>query len=233
MTTSPQLDAREFIEYLRLNFQWPLLNQFFLSKSVDALLDREKISVDQDEISNESAKFRKANGLIAESQLKPFLASRKISEEEFLQYFARVARLNKLKLAIISEKEIEQQFALRKSELDKAEIYRIVVTKESQARALRAEIQDGMSFFSLAKEQSQDRTAKQCGYCGVVSRREFRPEIEAAIFAAKPGDLLGPIKSAGQFHIVLVEQIWKAAFDEQTSLVLREELFQQWLQRQL
>jgi parvulin-like peptidyl-prolyl isomerase len=204
-----------------------------MSKSIDLLLDNKQITVTPDEVKEEAAKFRKMNGLIAESQLAPFLASRRVTNDEFMQYFERVAKLNKLKMATISEKELEQQFALRKSELDRAEIYRIVVTKESRAKALKAEIQDGASFFSLAKEQSEDRTAKQCGYSGFVGRRDLRPEIEAAVFAATAGSILGPIKSAGQYHIILVEQMVKATFEEKTLSVLRDEIFQKWLQEQL
>lgn len=233
MTASSQVNASEFLEHLRLNFQWQLIGQFQMSKAIDLLLERKQITVTPDEVQEEAAKFRKGNGLIAESQLTPFLASRKVTQDEFVQYFERVAKLNKLKMTAISEAELEQQFALRKSELDRAEIYRIVVGKEPKAKALMAEIQDGASFFSLAKEQSEDRTAKQCGYSGFVGRRDLRPEIEAAVFAATAGSILGPIKSTGQHHIILVEQIVKATYEEKTLSLLRDELFQKWLQQQL
>ncbi len=71
-----------------------------------------------------------------------------------------------------------------------------------------ADIKGGKSFDEVAKANSEDAESKdQGGELGYVSRGQTVKEFEAAIFAAKKGDLLGPIRTQYGWHIISIEDV--------------------------
>src|SRR5262249_2809417 len=85
-------------------------------------------------------------------------------------------------------------------------------------------------FCSLARLYSQDEdTRKQCGYMGVVRLSDLPPEVECRIVGCAPGEVVGPIRSIGSFHLYLVEDVFPAMLDDQTRDGLKEELVEEWL----
>jgi len=66
--------------------------------------------------------------------------------------------------------------------------------------------QAGGDFAELAKKYSEDPGSKDNGGdLGWFARGEMVPEFEAAVFNAKPGELLGPVESQYGLHIIKVE----------------------------
>ena len=74
---------------------------------------------------------------------------------------------------------------------------------EEEVAAARETIEDlkrriaaGDDFAALARARSEDETTKERGGdLGLFSRGRYNPALEEAVFAAEPGDLLGPIES--------------------------------------
>lgn len=68
-------------------------------------------------------------------------------------------------------------------------------------------IRGGKSFDQIAVDSSMDKTVKENrGNLGFVSAMlpDGYYEMEKAIYAAKPGDVVGPIRSNGGYHLVRV-----------------------------
>jgi peptidyl-prolyl cis-trans isomerase D len=64
----------------------------------------------------------------------------------------------------------------------------------------------GADFAALATEQSEDPGSKELGGdLGWFGRGSMVSEFEDAVFSAKPGDIVGPIKSQFGYHIIKVE----------------------------
>lgn len=61
--------------------------------------------------------------------------------------------------------------------------------QRKKAEELRRKITDGTPFAEVAREFSQDRSAKAGGDCGVVARGEYRPDLDKLIFSMEPGTL--------------------------------------------
>ena len=79
----------------------------------------------------------------------------------------------------------------------------IILTKtEAQALKAKRDIESGKSFASLAKSVSIDPTSKAIGgkLAGVIKGQE-EASLDAAIFAAKPKVLTGPVKTAFGYYI--------------------------------
>lgn len=70
---------------------------------------------------------------------------------------------------------------------------------EALARRARA----GEDFGALARQHSDDAdTAGRGGDLGVIRRGILPPELEAAVYALKPGEVGGPVRTAYGYHLV-------------------------------
>lgn len=76
---------------------------------------------------------------------------------------------------------------------------------ESELAAIRRRIEQGEDFAALAQELSDDPGSKgQGGDLGFFGRGQMIEEFERAAFAAQPGELVGPIRTAFGYHLLEV-----------------------------
>lgn len=84
----------------------------------------------------------------------------------------------------------------------------ILVEDEAKAEDLRQQLDDGADFAELAAEHSTDTgSAEQGGELPQFGRGQMVPEFEEAVFAAKPGEVVGPVQSEFGFHIIEVMEL--------------------------
>jgi peptidyl-prolyl cis-trans isomerase D len=77
---------------------------------------------------------------------------------------------------------------------------------ELRAKGVAQIARSGADFAALAAEHSDDPGSKDNGGdLGWFGRGQMVSEFENAVFAAKPGDIIGPIRSQFGFHIIKVE----------------------------
>ncbi|NJL51302.1 MAG: hypothetical protein HC930_02130 [Hydrococcus sp. SU_1_0] len=132
---------------------------------------------------------------------------------------------NKVKDSIPYDK-LETYFAEFQLEYDRAELYSIRVETEAKAEELLARIEEeDENFHILAMEHSEDEESKlKAGYIGKVARSEVTAEIEAAVFVAKSGDVVGPVKTEKGFNLFKVAAIYPATLYSEADAV-RDKLF--------
>jgi foldase protein PrsA len=85
---------------------------------------------------------------------------------------------------------------------------RIILTKtQAQANAALASIKHGQSFASVAKRVSIDQASKAQGgvLLGVIHGQQAA-ELDAAVFAAPPHKLEGPVKTPFGFYVFQVQK---------------------------
>ena len=77
---------------------------------------------------------------------------------------------------------------------------------ELRANGVASIARSGGDFAALAAEHSEDPGSKEMGGdLGWFGRGQMVPEFEDVVFSAKPGDIVGPIKSQFGYHIIKVE----------------------------
>ena len=83
---------------------------------------------------------------------------------------------------------------------------RIVVKTQDEAKQIKAQLDaDPTKFAALAKQDSIDTATKaKGGDNGGEARGTIDSAVESAIFAAKPGALLGPIEGQAGWYVVKV-----------------------------
>jgi foldase protein PrsA len=81
----------------------------------------------------------------------------------------------------------------------------ILVKTEALARSLMSQLQAGASFAALAKKYSQDAGSKASGGdLGFNGAGRLLPQFETAMYAARPGQTIGPVKTQLGYHIIKV-----------------------------
>jgi parvulin-like peptidyl-prolyl isomerase len=78
---------------------------------------------------------------------------------------------------------------------------------KAKAQELKNEVAAGKATFEdLAKKNSDDTgSGANGGDLGTFGRGQMVPEFDAAVFAAKPGDVVGPVRTQFGYHIIKVE----------------------------
>jgi parvulin-like peptidyl-prolyl isomerase len=113
-------------------------------------------------------------------------------------------------------------------------MYEVVLDDEDLAIELFYGIQEGeMSFYEVAHQYIQDtELRRKGGYQGIVRRKELKPEISAAVFAAKPPQVLKPIVTSSGVNLILVEEIIQPELDDKLRSQIMFDLFSEWLKQQ-
>ncbi|MBF0190441.1 MAG: peptidylprolyl isomerase [Magnetococcales bacterium] len=76
--------------------------------------------------------------------------------------------------------------------------------KAKLAQQLTAQLREGASLATLAGQHSDDPSGIEGGEIGWFKQGELMPEMEAAVFALKPGEVAEPIRTAQGFHILVM-----------------------------
>src|SRR4051794_10110787 len=90
---------------------------------------------------------------------------------------------------------------------------RIVLTKtKAKADQARAAIQSGQDFKSVAKKFSIDQASKnQGGVLLGVSKGQQEKALDTAVFKAKKGQLVGPVKTQFGYYVFKVQKVTSAS----------------------
>ena len=65
-----------------------------------------------------------------------------------------------------------------------------------------------------------------------MSRKDLKPEISAAVFAAKPPQVIKPIVTSKGVHLILVEEIIQPELDNKLASQIISDLFAEWVKEQ-
>lgn len=105
----------------------------------------------------------------------------------------------------------------------------VVLTKtEAQADKAKKAVEGGQSFASVAKKYSIDATTKKAGGKLTLQKGQQEAALEKAAFAAKKGDVVGPVKTESGFYVVEIDKITpsKTVPYDQVKAVLKQQLQQ-------
>ena len=148
-----------------------------------------------------------------------------------VQNFCEIGVLRNKIRASIGDGDVAAYFAENKQKYDIADLYSLTVAKEELANELKAQIEDGAATFqALAMEHSIDNdTYRQGGFMGETTRNKLSGAVEAAVFAAKPNEVLGPFKHADGYSLYMVRRIVSPQLEGIKELI-RDEMFEQRLE---
>lgn len=116
-----------------------------------------------------------------------------------------------------------------------ATISEVILTDKYLAMELFYALEEGdLNFTDVARQYITDpELNRRGGYLGTVNRTHLRPEISAAVFAAKPPHLIEPVATAMGTHLIYVEAIVQPQLDCQLYQRILMQMFDRWLSQQL
>src|SRR5215813_8197840 len=192
----------------------------FVRDAIDAEIVRQSavergIEVSDEELQQAADEFRVERDLTDAETTDAWLAEHRLSYtdwETVLEHQIITAKLRD----VLTENRVDQTFAENRLAYDAVMISRILLNDEGIARELRAQVlEEGADFHALAREYSKDEQTRLAGgYAGSMSRSEMEAALEAALFAAQPGKIVGPLKCDEGWELIKVEAIKNQLFEE-------------------
>ena len=156
-----------------------------------------------------------------EADFQNFLKSSGMSMEDLLFRVKLDTLSNKLREKITKGKDkvtpaqITEYYNKNKARFAQPERrdLRIVLTKgKATADKARAEIAGGASFKTVAKKYSIDQASKnQGGVLLAVAKGQQEKALDEAVFKAKKGELVGPIKTQFGYYVFKVQKVTAAS----------------------
>jgi parvulin-like peptidyl-prolyl isomerase len=227
------IDLAELIRTLKLTGQFEaLLEQFVRDRLTVLSAKKSGIQVSEAQIQERADQFRRVRGLHRASDTNKYLDAMRISLEELEAFIRDSLYQEKMLRKVCSDQAVQGYFKLNSPKFDSIEVSHIVLDSEGKAREMLAVLHDDPdSFDEMAREHSIADTRKQSGRLGKVLRGSLRSDVEAKVFNAAAGDLLGPFTSGDRtaFEIFRVNAKNPARLDEDTAAEVRRLLREDWL----
>jgi parvulin-like peptidyl-prolyl isomerase len=227
------IDLTEFVRVLKLTGQFETLLEQFVRDRLAVLGARKAgIQVTEEEIQERANQFRRVRGLHRASDTNKYLDALRVSVEEFESFISDGICQEKMMRKVCSDQAVQGFFKLNSPKFDSIEVSHIVLDSEPKAREMIAVLRDDPDTFEeMAREHSIAETRDKGGLIGKVLRGSLRSDVEAKVFNAVAGDLLGPFASADKtaFEIFRVNAKHPARLDEDTATEVRRLLREDWL----
>jgi parvulin-like peptidyl-prolyl isomerase len=223
----------DFIRILKLTGQFEgLVEQLVRDKLTVRAAKKQGVPVSTDEIQQRADQFRRVQGLHRATEMNHYLDTLGVSLDEFESFITESLYQEKMMAIVCRDKAVEEYFKLNSPKFDSIEVSHIVLDTEGKAKEMISYLRDDPDSFSeMAREHSSADTRERGGVIGKVLRGSLKTDIEAKVFNAAVGDLLGPFPSNDRsfFEIFAVNAKYPATLDEETAAEVRRLLREEWL----
>jgi parvulin-like peptidyl-prolyl isomerase len=227
------IDTDYFIRTLKLTGQFEGLVEQLVREKLTVLAARKGgMPVPAEEIQERADQFRRIQGLHRAADMNHYLDALGISLDEFEDFITDGLYHEKMMAQVCSDAAVEQYFKLNSPKFDSVEISHIVLDSEGKAKEMMSALADDPdSFAEMVSEYSVGDARENGGVIGKVLRGSLRPDLEARVFNAAAGDLLGPFPSADRtlWEVYVVNAKHPAALDDETTVEVRRLLREEWL----
>ncbi|GAA4815372.1 hypothetical protein GCM10025786_21130 [Nocardioides caeni] len=187
-----------------------------ISLVLDEAVDEEGIEVTDAEVDEAVAAFVDSRFDGDRDQFLDSLGNVNTSEDAVVEEVRRQLELRKLLAEVagevtVSAQEVTAAFGERRRELGEPErrvVSNIVVGTRREARAVRAQLDDGADVAVLARRVSIDAaTRDQGGRLGAVARSELLPDVATAVFRTGSGRAYGPVEGSQGWNVGVVTAV--------------------------
>jgi peptidylprolyl isomerase len=227
------ISTDDFIRTLKLTGQFDgLIEQLVRDKLTVRAARKQGLPLAPEEIQERADQFRRIQGLHRAADMNNYLDALGVSLDEFEDFITDGLYQEKMMAQVCNDQAVEQYFKLNSPRFDSVEVSHIVLGTEGEAKEVMSVLADDPdSFAELAREHSIGDAGERGGLIGKVPRGALKTDIEARVFNAAPGDLLGPFASPDRsfYEIFAVKARHPATLDEETALEVRRLLRDEWL----
>jgi parvulin-like peptidyl-prolyl isomerase len=223
----------DFIRTLKLSGQFEgLIEQLVRDKLTVLAAKKSGLPVPPAEIQERADQFRRIQGLHRAADMNHYLDTLGVSLDEFEDFITDGLYQEKMMAQVCNDQAVEHYFKLNSPRFDSVEVSHIVLDTEGKAKEMMSALQDDPdSFAEMAREHSIGDARERGGVIGKVPRGALKTDIEARVFNAAAGELLGPFPAPDRsfYEIFAVNARYPAVLDEETAIEVRRLLREEWL----
>jgi parvulin-like peptidyl-prolyl isomerase len=178
------------------------------------------------ELQRAADRFRYRHGFVSAEDTRRWLAEQWLTVEDWEAGLEHELLIEKFKDHLFATTG-EAHFRDHRDTFARVRLRRLVVATDGFARELLAQVrEEGRAFEEIAATRSADPAG---GDLGDVFRRQLPGAIAEAVFAARPGDVVGPFHTRHGHELYQVGDQRPADLDAVTAILVREEVFAAWV----
>ncbi len=183
-------------------------------------------------IQERADQIRRIRGLHRAADMNQYLDAVNVSLDEFEAFVLEHVLYDEMNARIVNDEAVEEYFKLNSPKFDAIDVSHIVAESDGMAREVVAMLEDDPGMFEeLASEHSLADTRKDGGYIGRVLRGALHADVEAKVFQADEGAILGPFEVPGgsAFEVFRINAKHPAALNLETAGEIKRLLRDEWL----
>ncbi|MDT9198164.1 peptidylprolyl isomerase [Limnospira fusiformis KN01] len=235
MSQSITITAEDILKQVKLSLKTSELIEAIITRKMIANTAEELgIKLEAEDLQEMADKYRKMYKLLSEEDTWAWMKKNHLSLDDFEEFVYCQGLASKLAVHLFADK-IEPYFYEHQLDYAGVVMYEVVLEDEDLAMELFYSIQEGeMSFYDVAHKYIEDKELRRKGgYRGILYRKDLKPEISAAVFAATPPGVLKPIVTSKGVHLILVEEIIERKLDNWLRNKIAIDLFDDWVSNSL
>ncbi|MBN3942783.1 peptidylprolyl isomerase [Nostoc sp. NMS9] len=235
MSRTITITNEDILSQVKLSCKVPEFIEGIVTRKVIANAAAEAgIKVETEELQKAADQMRIMNKLNSANDTWAWLEKHGLCIDDYEEIVYSTVISGKLAAHLFADK-VEPYFFENQLDYTAVVMYEVVLDDQDLAIELFYAIKEGeISFYDVAHKYIQDtELRRKGGYRGIVHRKNIKPEICAAVFAAKPPQLLKPIVTSSGVHLILVEEIIQPQLDNVLRHKIGLDLFQEWLKQQI
>lgn len=235
MSKALAITNEDILHQVKLSCKIPeIIEQIIARKAIENAVAEAGIKVETEELQKAADQMRLINQLLNADDTWAWLEKHHLSLDDFEEIVYTNLLAGKLAQHLFGDK-VEPYFFQNQLDYAGVVMYEVVLDDEDVAMELFYAVKEGeMSFHDVARQYIQDvELRRKGGYLGMVRRKDLKAEISAAVFAAKPPQLLKPIVSSKGVHLIFVEEIIQPTLNEKLRTNILSEMFSEWLKQQI
>jgi putative peptide maturation system protein len=200
---------------------------------IQEALEKDPIELPDAELQEALDAFRRARRLYTADETRRWMERRGLTHEKLEHLVAGQAVVAALRDRVTAGR-VESYFDARRADFDTACIARLDLPGEEEARQVSERIRRGdVTFDEAARRSFLEGAARRASpsrpLFELLRRRQATRELADAVFAAAPGDIVGPLRAGEAYAVVQVLALDPARLDAPTRRAVQEILFVEWL----
>lgn len=229
------ITAEGFIKLLKLTGRFDSLMDEILKEKLTVHAARlAGLEPAAEAVQERADQIRRVRGLHRAVDMNRYLDALNVSLDEFEAFVTENILYDEMNSQIVSEEAVQEYFRLNSPKFDAVDISHIVIESDGMAREIMAMLEDEPDMFEeMAREHSVADTSGQGGRIGRVLRGALHSDIEAKVFQADDGAILGPFEVPGgqAFEIFRINSRMSAKLETETVDEIKRVIREEWLSK--
>lgn len=229
------ISDEDILNEVRLSGQWSKLQESIAARRMLQRIAAEKeVAVTDEELQQAANELRQYYNLQKAEDTWAWLENHGLTLDLFEEMIHATILRDKLATTVFAH-QVDSFFASHQLDFTEVALYEVILEDEDLALELFFSLKEReVTFFEIARHYVQNKElSRKGGYRGYLKRIDLGPAIAAAVFAAKPPQILAPITTSRGTHLILVDEIIQPELTPELRKQITEMLFTPWLAQQM